>query len=569
MNTLQQPSWTEKLSTVGGVALLLCCFGMQLYAFNKGFDITDEGYNVQLMRSRFVGTSNTYFFEVYRLLFGWLPYQLWAFRLVSTVLLFASNVLVVVGAFRYFTIPFKPLYVAVALLGIPLSVSLDPVTFSYNYAAAVFTLAAVGLFLMAAAADSGNKQITFLVLSGISTAMVAMCKITGGMALLGTLGILLFFMFPFRWKAVWGFGLGWILYQSIHAVFATPFWVQLQLILDASPIFKQMDPHYSPWNMLNEAWLFTRGQLELCLLFGIGWLLYRYTPARWKALPLAAVAGYAWYLYSTSIYQLTGYVVVLFAAFCVAFSIVHQTQWKTITFKQLKDALILLLLWSVPMIVSLGTNNNFNYNYVFAASPLLVVGIVLLHPKREQLQGYAPVLLLVLALAIGHVCYIKILFQPYRILPLAQQTTRVLDLPVLNGTQLDVVSVQRFSRLKETMEQHGFTPGKPVVCLGKMQGVMSVLETSSPGGVMFSPVFKELYLHNLQADTLMYSEPYFIISDAPLYSELSMYMQDNWGERFTAILSQKLNHEMQWNLIDSVSFENSPMGKLYLYVSHR
>ncbi len=568
MNRIQQPSWTEKFSTVGVVALVLCCLGIQLFDFNKGFDITDEGYNVQLLRSKFVGTSNTYFFEVYRLMFGWLPYQLWAFRIVSTLLLFVSNGLLVFGAFRYFKLPFKPLYVAVALLGIPLAVSLDSVTLSYNFATAVFTLSAVGLYLLALTHHSGHTRNLFLVLSGICTAMVAMCKITSGMALLGVLAILVWVMFLSRWKSLLWFCLGWILYQSIHAIFATPFWTQLQLLMEAGPIFSQMDPNYSPLNMLNVAWLYTRGQLELCLVFGIGWMAYRYTPVRLKILPLLGTVAYAWYLFAISVYQLTGYVVVVFAAFCLALAIVHHSQWKTITRNQLMDGLVYLLLWSIPMMVSLGTNNNYNYNYVFAASPLLVLGVVLLHRNRGYLQWYGPVLMVFITIAITHICYTKILFQPYRILPLAQQTQPITDMPVFSGMKLDSSTANRFLGLKNAMVKHGFTSDKPVICLGKMQGVVSVLETTTPGGVMFSPVFKELYLLNLQSDTFEYPEPWFIISDAPFYNDRSMYNLDNWGIRFTLLVSHKLKHEVQWNLLDSVSFEGTPLGQLYVYRSY-
>jgi hypothetical protein len=566
MNT-QQPSWTERLSTVGVVALLLGCLGLQVYAINKGFDITDEGYNVQLLRSRFVGTSNTYFFEVYRLLFGWLPQNVFTFRLVNTLLLVVSNGLLVTGAFKYFTIPFKPLYISFALLGIPLSVSLDPVTFSYNYATAVFTLTAVGLFLWAAASGFGKKQNIFLFISGLCTSMVLMSKVTSGLALVALLGTLTLLLFSKKWRAFGWFMLGWMFYQSTHALVATPFWVQLQLMLNASSIFTQMDSHYSGWNMINEAWLFTRSQLELVLIFGLGWLAYRYTPANFRVIPLAATAAYAWYLFSISPYQFTGYIAVLFTAFCAAMALVLHSQWKTITASQLKDGLMLMLLWIAPLCVSLGTNNHYNYNYMFAATPLLILGTVWLHRNRLQLLHFAPVLLLLMSVGVGYVCYTQILFQPYRILPLAQQTETIPEMPVLNHIKADTFTVQRFSQLKQTMRKHGFVSGAPVICLGKMQGLLSVLETSSPGGVMFSPVFKELYLHNLAADTFTYTQPYYIISDAPLHSGLSMYTTDNWGVRLTTLLSIKLNHQVQWVAVDSVTFENTPMGRLYVYES--
>lgn len=563
MNTLQQPSWAEKLSTVGVVVLCLFGFGLQLFAFNKGFDITDEGYNIQLMRSRFVGTSNTYFFEVYRLLFGWLPYKIWVFRLVSAVLLVVSNGLLVTGAFRYFKIPFKPLYVAAALLGIPLSVSLDPVTFSYNFATAVFALASVGSFLYAASVTRFKQKILWLC-SGILVSMVLVCKITSGLALFTGLVGLIFFSGSERWKALAWFTGGWVVYQLIHMVCATPFWIQLHRILDAAPIFQQMDANYSSTQMLNVAWTFTRAQLELVFIFGIGWVGYRYVQGRWKIIPLLAVTAYVWYLFDTSDYKLTAHIAVLFVTYCVSMAGVLHTQWKTITLLQVRETLTMVLLWSIPLAVSLGTNNHYNYNYMFASSPLLVLGITMIHRNRMQLQSFGPVLILFMCMAVTHVCYTKILFQPYRILPLPEQTQEG-SFPVLSGIKLDEATVHRFSHLKQTMEKNGFAPGNPVVCLGKMQGVLSVLETSTPGGVMFSPVFKELYLHNLQSDTLTYTLPYFLLSDAPITNEASMFQQDHWGERFNEILSHKLNQEVQWKLLDSVPFENTPMGQLFVY----
>lgn len=567
MNTQQQPSWIEKISTVGVVVLCAFGFGLQLYAFNKGFDITDEGYNIQLMRSRFVGTSNTYFFEVYKVLFGWLPYKVWTFRLVSTIGIVLSNLVLVTGAFRYFQVTFKPLYLATALLGIPLSVSLDPVTFSYNFATAIFTMLSAGLFLHAWV-ELPSRQRWLVFFSGLFASMVVMCKVTSGLALLvAMIGLILIVLSNRGFMMLW-FGFGWILYQCIHAGLATPFWKQLQLILEASDIFKQMDANYSTTQLLNVVWLFTRAQLELGLLLGIGWVGFRYLPTRWNIVMLVANTAYVWYLLDISIYHSTAYIAILFVVYCVSLSAVGFRQWSSVAFNHVKEWLVMLLMWSLPLMVSLGTNNDYNYNYMFASTPLLVLGIVLLHRNQSHLYSFVPVLLVLLAIGIIRICYTKIMFEPYRILPLVHQNQPVSNLPVLQGIKLDESTLQRFTRLNNTFEQQGFKPGDPVICLGKMQGLLSVLKTSSPGGVMFSPVFKELYLHNLKSDTMQYNQPYFLLSDALITSQSSMFNQDGWGDRFNAIIATKLNHEVHWKFLDSIAFEHTPTGQLYLYQSY-
>jgi hypothetical protein len=215
----------------------------------------------------------------------------------------------------------------------------------------------------------------------------------------------------------------------------------------------------------------------------------------------------------------------------------------------------------IPLLVVLGTNNLYFYNYIFACLPLAVLCTVLL--EQSGILWFKQLMLLWIGGCIAYVCYTKILLQPYRILPLAEQTETIEE-GVLSGIKLDKATKERYQRLEQTFTRDGFTQNNGLICLGKMQGLQYLLQASSPGGVMFSPTFRELYLKNLVLDTNTYSRPCFVLSDYRFADSLQLDSQ-NWEHRFTQALSKQQQQPVEWKLLDSVVFETAPRGVLYIY----
>jgi hypothetical protein len=213
-----------------------------------------------------------------------------------------------------------------------------------------------------------------------------------------------------------------------------------------------------------------------------------------------------------------------------------------------------------------GTNNVYYHNYVFAGMPLSV--FVCLTLERAGSSWYKQLMFLSIGACMLYICYTKILNQPYRILPLAQQTEKVTK-GRLAGILLDSGSKERYERLSSVMDKHEFTPQNGLICLGKMQGLQYILGTSSPGGVMFSPTFRELYLKNITRDRNEYVKPFFVLADYRFADSLKVRSTYNWEKRFTQMLGMRWHHQIKWELRDSIPFETAPLGALYLYRSSK
>jgi hypothetical protein len=562
---------TQSLSEKVAAAVLgLCfvlCISFQFYALNKGFDITDEGYNLQLIQSRFVGISNTYFFEWVQLCFGWLPHTLFINRMVATVLLIGSSLFFAAASFRYFQIPFTGTSVFFCLLFIPFAVTLDPVTLSYNNTTATLVLLSAGSLLMLFRSKADSILVLWLGLScGVFAAMACVTKITSGLALSLAIPLLILVVSESRWKHIGWYAMGWFGYHLLQAVFYTPFYQQLQKIMIASDVFAQMDAHYEQGRLLNDTYLFTKDQLYLLLQFAAIFAVARFVQIKWVRIVLwLCAATYFFNLFEESEFQLTGLVIVIGSLLCAAFFLVEQMHRGTLDDikNKYKEILMGLFLWFIPLIVVIGTNNVYYHNYVFAGLPLAVFCVVTL--DRTGSIWYKNMVLVWIGACVTYVCYTKILNQPYRILPLTQQTETVKE-GRLAGIKLDRASKERYQRLGQVLTESGFTPQNGLVCLGKMQGLQYLLEASSPGGVMFSPTFKELYLKNLTRDTHPYGSPYFVLADYRFADSL-LLKQTTWERRFSQTMGLRLQQKLKWKLKDSIPFETAPLGKLYLYIS--
>jgi hypothetical protein len=74
-NTRYSKPIKQLLTMVLGL-MFFSAIAFQLFSINKGFDITDEGYNTQLLFNKYNGITQTYFYEIIKLWFGWLPQDL-------------------------------------------------------------------------------------------------------------------------------------------------------------------------------------------------------------------------------------------------------------------------------------------------------------------------------------------------------------------------------------------------------------------------------------------------------------------------------------------------------------
>lgn len=558
-------SISEKITATILGLFFFACLGFQFYALNKGFDITDEGYNLQLVQSKFVGISNTYFFETVRLLFGWLPRGLLVNRIVATALLLGSSVLFTVSVFRYFSITFSAVHIFFCLLSIPLAVTFDPVTLSYNNITATFTLlSSACLFLLLHTTTKPKWQIVFALLSGAFAAIVCVSKITSGFALSAGIPVLILIISENRWRNLGGFIIGWICYHLMHAVGYTPFYTQLNNILIAADVFARMDAHYEKFTVINDAYLFIKDQFYLLLRFALVFVVARLIPFQWIKMVLwLLAAGYFYWIFDQSEFILSGLVYVIGAVLCGAFFIVQAVKGDVVKSVLIfyQKILLGLFLFMIPLIVVMGTNNVYYYNYIFACLPLAVFCTVVL--DKSDVVWFKQVMLILMGGCVVYICYTKILFQPYRILPLSQQTEQV-EKGMLKGVKLDIGALNRYQRLEQTFSGLGFTNTDGLICLGKMQGLQYLLQASSPGGVMFSPTFRELYLRNLELDSNMYSKPCFVLSDYRFADSL-VWDAQNWEQRFTIALGKQLQQSVEWILLDSVVFETAPLGLLYIY----
>jgi hypothetical protein len=555
----------ERLTAAVLGLFFLASLGFQLYAINKGFDITDEGYNLQLGQSKFVGISNTYFFETVQLLFGWLPQTLFVNRIIASILLVGSAVFFMTAAFQFFKISFSAVNVFFCLLSIPFAVTLDPVTLSYNNLTATFTLFSGGcLFQALAQPDRLKQQLLLVFLSGVCAAIVCVSKITSGFALVITILCLILFVGAHKWKTIPAFITGWLFYMLIHGYWFTPFHVQLQHILTTGKVFAQMDGHYDQSVLIKDAWIFIRDHFVLGLHFVALFVAARLIRIQMlKILIWILAVAYAYYCVDQNEYRLTGLVYIITVLISGSFFIVQVTGKDVVgeVRRRYKQILPVLFVIALPLFVVLGTNNVYYHNFIFACMPLSVFCVYLL--DRGGVACYKQALLLFTAGWTFYICYTKILNQPYRILPLAQQTEKA-DQGVLSGIKLDPAATERYQRLRQTMSKSGFTKENGLICLGKMQGIQYLLEASSPGGVMFSPTFRELYLMNLALDTNSYKTPCFVISDYRFADSL-IHDSPGWENRFTQALAKQQQQSISWNLTDSVQFETAPLGVLYVY----
>jgi hypothetical protein len=477
-------------------------------------------------------------------------------RIASFLLMLASSTSLLFVGLRFFQISILPQHLFFILLAIPLSAS-DPITFSYNNTAASFAYCSVACIL--AGLIYHNKA--WLLLAGLFAATVWCCKISSGLLLLVILPLIILCVYHKRLAAIAIFFTGWLVYAGIHGWWFTPLHKQWMLIQEVKSFFIAMDPTYSEWAALQKTYLFLVTEATQMAWFFCGFLLVRLVkPLFLKWIIYLTLLGWFGYLFYTSDYRLTGLILALSITFLfadfTAFHISSNLLSKVVLHSsKLWVALLLLLL---PLIICIGTNNHFYHNYVFGGVPILLLCFVWYY--KHPVPAFGQVSLLLIAGCIWYVCYVKILFQPYRIAPIPRHKKRAVNFPYLKNILLNDEALHGKSQL----EKQGFAANNYLICLGKMPGFIRLFEANAPGGIMFSPVYKELYLYNLQKDYNQCISPVFVLADYRFADSLSLSPQ-NWEYRFTNTLFQKMPQHTSWHFCDSVPLFNAPLRKLYIY----
>lgn len=552
--------WRQFLTLVSGV-LLLFTLGVLLYALNKGYDITDEGYNLQLIRSNYHGITQTYFYELYQLLFGFLPTTLIWVRLVNMMVVVLANIVFIIGAFRFFSVKPTGLNTLVLLLAIPFTFIVDPLTTSYNFFAASFALIGFGSYLCSR--DASLNRL-WLLLSGFSIAAVAVCKITTGAWMVLFVVSLMVIFDTQRFKSLlWWFG-GYLLLQVLlYFTNHQPIWLQVQQLLTYRSYFQAMDPAYGIGQMLDTTWLFLWDHLKPMVIAG-GVMLFCMRSSsrtiRGLSLLLLTLGGVYWY--ETNAFPYTSMIAVLWCMMGVvllaAFTPVREWYQQP---EQLATGTVMIF---IPFAVAFGTNNPLYYNLGYAAVCFMVIGVMGYNKIDVVYDPLKAAQLLLFTGVIAYTIYRNVVEHPYRIQPLAKHTQSITDLPALKAIRVDSVAQYQFTSLKHMMDKHGFTEASGVVMMGKFAGVLPLLGAEMPGGTIFSTPYRWLYLEGLKHDLRKFPSVY-MLHDAPADHPQSI-IHTAWMDSFNAVWNAHQSLQIaDWEMVDATGLEPSPFGTVYLY----
>ncbi len=486
-----------------GIAVVLVSV---LWAIDKGFDFTDEGYYLLgYQPHQPLGLTLSNFHLIVRTILGFLTIDIIGARLLRLALTLAGLLLfsraLATFAREHGLDHYKPRVAAgVLALGMFCSYSFGPQSLSYNhltqFLASAYCYLAIGLL---SRNTSNMRRAGFIAAFGPVLILLIQIKFTSGLAFLA-FGVLLIWV-VFR-DGRGEFFAALSLYVAALVVAAAAYCLVIQSPADVIAAFSGA----SRYSMTHASHGLRQLTVELARFvattFGLLWLLVAVyavrsthvttnaTPALLRGVPLLVGVSLLWVWQSSNGALTPAHASFIPALSALASILVSLHAAGRLTAHGLFDLLrrsdrlvaLGLLLYLSPIFVAFGSNNGVRTMAVFGAA--FIYGLWLLLRHRERSAGQAILFSLVLSCSVWGIER-NLIFSPYRQLPLHEQTER-LDFLAQNHTLRVDPETRDFLR-----EASFFVPGVSqsrthVLALYRLPGLVYLLGGVSVGGFAWS-----------------------------------------------------------------------------------
>ncbi len=519
MNTIL--SFSNGIIKYLNISVFFAMLATVLWGLNKGFDVTDEGYYVLgYQPGQEIGFGASGFQQLIKGLFSWMTLDVVNLRILRLLFCLLSTFLLTIGLKYYLDKKYSNLHVFSILgIGALLSYTYGPQSLSYNSLIASFLLMSFTLVLIGLN-KKGNYSTVIFLFSGLLLAFGLIVKFPPVLVYLVCLG--LFFISYKKWthkkkfyaivKLLIGFVLGLLLF-SVFCVSIFDFYDDVSRgisFLSSSGSNHTLQSLFGNVGELLVLVLTFLGSFFLLLIFN------RFLNKRIKSSSkidlflIFLFLGIVFFFCFQNIIDLIS-VNTSFLLFITTLFIVYAFSNFNVLNKHSRIVVVLMVfLFLLPFIGSLGTNNSLLFNTGFMLSCWLAL-ILLVIDKSLNNQLFVNVVYVVLITVSSYLFVNQYINHPYRINSLHSQTESIPN----ERVKLDVQSADFISKLEAILKKNNFEKGDPIVGLYKMPGLVYLLGGKSPGGILslWDKNRTNQFLAELKESSIDYSTSYFLIKN--------------------------------------------------------
>jgi len=500
-----------------------------VWAIDRGFDLTDEGYYLLGYQPyQPLGMTLSNFHLIVRTILGFLTIDILGARLLRLALTLAGLFLfsrsLASFAIEYGLRHYKPrVAFGVLAVGMFYGYSFGPQSLSYNhltqFLALVYCCLAMGLL---STRSSPLKRCLHVAAFGPVLILLIQIKFTSGLAFL-TFGVLLIWVSFRDQRRSFFVALG--IYLAALLIAAAAYFLLIQSPDEVLAMFRSagrysMRRHSHGWRQLSiDLARFLATSLGLlCLLVAVQTTpasLVRAASSRaaFRMLPLLAGVGLLWAGKSFTEILSSAHALFVPALSALASILVSMQETGRLKAREVmrlvrrfdRSVVLTLLLYVSPIFVAFGSNNGVRTNAVFGAA--FTYGMWLLLQSRNRGAGQDILLILVLSYSVWGVER-NLILSPYRQAPLLQQTER-LDFLAQNQTIRVDPETHAFLRASSLLVRSENQARTTVLALYRLPGLVYLLGDVSSGGFAWSETTNDLIVDEIARSGLI---PQVVIS---------------------------------------------------------
>ena len=517
------------------LSVLLCMIIVIVWASNKGFDLTDEGYYLYSMQHTEGGTA---FFEYQKILIdwiGWLDLKIIGYRILRLVLTLFSAIVFAKGLFKLLLKQGKIseavsvnriIHFTFILIASLLSYSVYPQSLSYNTLTLVNVQLSAGLILYAISFEEDKLSYrinVILLFAGFIVGFQNFVKFTNGILLAALLGsyLLIFSINNTSWKLrrnkfLW-FGGGVILFLVYYSITLGSMvdWghrLQEAIINTETHSIGSLFGRYfdtaltSFKSILRSYWHITPFFLGVYCL-----IRFVKTPFITRNTELIKNSFYglvivyivlvamklSWNHSGTQFAYSAGNIYVLWLLIgCISLLFYFQGN-RNRAFPDLKILFIAFFLFILPLVCSFGTSNSLlvhilQYQFSWFALMLLIA-------YRVYNKWKTFLYLFIIAVLACSQTISGLVYHPYRIKgTLFDQTEFITEINNSQSIKVDSELKEHLESVSEILEENGFDKDGSILPIYCSPGLTYLLNATSPGSGWFSYSSSLSNCYNLQ-----------------------------------------------------------------------
>ena len=527
-----------------------------IWGLNKGFDFQDGGFYLLRYQKNQPFYPGIIFEHI--LIQKFLPdkfLNILSLRYLSLILNIFGTAFFSFGLYRYLQLELKikSSYFKLLLFNFSfliISYAHSPSDLSYNSLNAFVFFISVGLFLLG---YCYKRPFIFLMFAGLIISFSVLIKISAGILAILIFSVMIILLFNNVYKNVFGFIGGVAFTLSFISIFIQPnfftyFYDGYILLVKGESVYNE--------NLLLNTTIETLYQLTKLFIISlfISIMLIFFQKSKkviYKYGSLAILTIILYYSYDRYIERMIfmGYfsahlfILVIFSigAYFLIKSILDK---KSIThiYKEIKtkykNLLILLFLFILPFVGAFGHAGS---SGLMSASRLYFIffgGLLFIIYKllMKDIIKWIYVFLSFFLLFMGTYSYVH---YPYRLLPLYLQNVD------FKGIKYDNETATFLRIVEEKLIENKFKKEQGIIAAYTMPGLIYLMDSFSPGGILWSQISEDLYFENLK-NTELQLLPFIFVNNDELNAKFIYKLEKN----------SRINFHKQYSKICEIEYPN-------------